>query len=482
MAVIFVGSSLEGRLYAEEVARLVRSEGSEALLWWSDRAFPPSSTLFESLSRILDIVDGAILIATPDDRRIRRGIDIGLSPTQNLMLEFGLFNGRLGPRCVAIMLVEGTQLPSDLGGVKTMQVRSRAHYADGADFVANEIAPHLRPWVQGLDVASNDGSRISNLIRRIAPNMSDRDRMVFKAELLAKQIDLSAFARQPSDVIRETISRYIRVLPGSQTVGFNVKTNVHSYINFSEVPEGSEDERILVDYFSRFLAERCRAEPQLPTLLAISKMAETRILRLAALRLPYPVVSVNPAGPTRDRQIEGYTEVNDRAILVHDVPLAGYHLIECISTLRRARIRADSIVALVRHDGDPRRLNALLGENRVTMHAAATFDSLKLTADLSPLSSRPTTCLICLILTDSEQVPFRDLFTRSQYPSEILEQSSNFAVFADVAPLTPGHVLIVPKHHVNCLADLTERRASRNRGSQSQSKLGQFLLGRKVEW
>ena len=103
--------------------------------------------------------------------------------------------------------------------------------------------------------------------------MSDRDRMVFKAELLAKQIDLSAFARQPSDVIRETISRYIRVLPGSQAVGFNVKTNVHSYINFSEVPEGSEDERILVDYFSRFLAERCRAEPQLPTLLAISKMA-----------------------------------------------------------------------------------------------------------------------------------------------------------------------------------------------------------------
>ena len=46
------------------------------------------------------------------------------------------------------------------------------------------------------------------------------------------------------------------------------------------------------------------------------------------------------------------------------------------------------------------------------MHAAATFDSLKLTADLSPFSSHPATCLICLILTDSDQVPFRDLFTQ----------------------------------------------------------------------
>jgi hypothetical protein len=452
MAVIFVGSSLEGKPYVESVARLVKSEKSVTLLWWSERVFPPNATLFDSLNRILDEVDGTILIATPDDKLTRRGNETFSAPAQNLLLEYGLFWGRLGTRAVAIMQVRDARLPSDLSGVKTMKVASRSNYADDADFDTEEIAPHLRPWIQRLDAASSDGSRIASLIKRIAPHANDRDRLDIKTRMLASQLHPDSIPRQPVDVIEEIISRYTHSHAGPQTVGFDVKTNVHSYINFSEVPEASEDERCLVDYFSRFIAEKCLSEPRKPTLIAISKLGATRILRLAAARLPYPVIVVNPYGPTNDRKIEGFAEVNDRAILIHDVPVAGYHLIECISALRRARITADTIVALVRHDGDPNRLKALLGENRVTMHAAATFDSLKQTTDVAPLSSTPSTCVICLILNDSDQVPFRELFTRSQYPVEVIEQSSNFAVFADVAPLAVGHVLIAPKRHVNCLA------------------------------
>lgn len=73
-------------------------------------------TLLDSLLRLLNEADGALIIATPDDRTTRRGAT-SYAPASNVLLEYGLFTGRLGQARVAIVTVGDPDLPSDLGGV-----------------------------------------------------------------------------------------------------------------------------------------------------------------------------------------------------------------------------------------------------------------------------------------------------------------------------------------------------------------------------
>jgi orotate phosphoribosyltransferase len=69
-------------------------------------------------------------------------------------------------------------------------------------------------------------------------------------------------------------------------------------------------------------------------------VAAQGILQAAADMLPFPRVMVSPYGPNRDNPIEGFYEVGDRAVLLHDVILSGHHPVECISKLRAAGLYA----------------------------------------------------------------------------------------------------------------------------------------------
>lgn len=453
MAVVFVGSSQEGEDYAESVGRVLQAAGSSAMLWWSSDAFPANESLLTSLHNLLDKVDGAILIVTPDDTRASRGHTRVSGPSNNVLLEYGLFAGRLGRSRVAIVRVGETPLPSDLDGVKTMRVRLLREQEDTDTYDSLEMKKHIEPWANRL--TSNDGSRLAEMIRHSAPTISQDRKVKLKADILSSQLNPDSFVRQPPGVLAEIIERYVRAPGHHQTVGFTVKTSVESYLNLADVPPSSDDERCLVDHFASYIADWILSKDIRPTALAISKPAATRVLHAVANRLRYPLLLINPQGPTNDRKIEGYYEVKDRAILVHDVALSSNHLIECISVLRAARVFTDDILTMVRHDGDESTLNLLLGENRVTMHAATQFDSRKRHAEIIEVEAASPSCVVCLIVNDSDQVPFRDLFTRAEVPVEVLNHTSGLAVFADVAPLVPGHVLIVPKTHVTCLADLS---------------------------
>jgi histidine triad (HIT) family protein len=43
-----------------------------------------------------------------------------------------------------------------------------------------------------------------------------------------------------------------------------------------------------------------------------------------------------------------------------------------------------------------------------------------------------------------------------EVPSEIVYQDKDFLAFRDISPQAPKHVLIIPKTHITCLAQLTE--------------------------
>jgi hypothetical protein len=119
---IFVASSKESlefsvglKVEAAVKARL-RNPNTQFEPW--TRAFDLSKTYIESLEKVIEEVDFAILIITPDDRTISRHKRTR-SPRDNVIFELGVFMGSLGrDRCFVLKEESADlKLPTDLLGV-----------------------------------------------------------------------------------------------------------------------------------------------------------------------------------------------------------------------------------------------------------------------------------------------------------------------------------------------------------------------------
>jgi predicted nucleotide-binding protein len=90
---VFIGSSSEGLPIAEAVFRLLSREANAKL--WTHQLFLPGQYPLEVLEAELRANDFAVLVASPDDEIVKRGISES-AMRDNLLLEFGLFSGVLG--------------------------------------------------------------------------------------------------------------------------------------------------------------------------------------------------------------------------------------------------------------------------------------------------------------------------------------------------------------------------------------------------
>jgi predicted nucleotide-binding protein len=114
--IIFMGSSTEGKPLAEALRNQLALPDQIRL--WSEDVFQPSEHTMESLERQLDEADFAILVLTADDIVQSRGAERP-APRDNLVLELGLFMGKLGRLRSMIVVPKGVELkiPSDLLGI-----------------------------------------------------------------------------------------------------------------------------------------------------------------------------------------------------------------------------------------------------------------------------------------------------------------------------------------------------------------------------
>ncbi len=121
---LFVGCSKEGLKIARAVQ--VQLEEDAEVTIWNEGAFGLGKGTLESLERTLSDFDFAILILTPDDITISRG-DASQSPRDNILLELGMFIGRLGRDRTFIIYNRdvGLKLPSDLAGVSMAEFGER---------------------------------------------------------------------------------------------------------------------------------------------------------------------------------------------------------------------------------------------------------------------------------------------------------------------------------------------------------------------
>lgn len=120
---VFVGSSVEAAAIDREIRPILERLGALVVPWQT--IFRVSEFGIESLMRETSGVDGALLIASQDDKTWYRGVE-QMSPRDNIIFEFGLFAGALGRHRVALVEATGPgqarpALPSDLNGLTTIR-------------------------------------------------------------------------------------------------------------------------------------------------------------------------------------------------------------------------------------------------------------------------------------------------------------------------------------------------------------------------
>ncbi len=113
---VFVGSSREGL----EVARAVKVQLSDAgeVELWNEDVFSLSAGTLESAMHALSRFDFAVLVLTPDDVTVSRGVELN-STRDNVLIELGLFIGGLGRERTLMLYCtdRNVKIPSDLAGI-----------------------------------------------------------------------------------------------------------------------------------------------------------------------------------------------------------------------------------------------------------------------------------------------------------------------------------------------------------------------------
>lgn len=145
---LFIGSSSEGREITQSLQTALLSIEHCDPVPWDGNVFEPGGYALDSLLREANRADFAVLIATPDDVVVSRGVE-EVAMRDNIALEFGLFAGVLGRERVFLLSTDTLKLPSDVLGITRLSYRSRR---SDANYVAalNPAALQLKERFEAL--------------------------------------------------------------------------------------------------------------------------------------------------------------------------------------------------------------------------------------------------------------------------------------------------------------------------------------------
>ena len=151
---IFIGSSVEGLDIAK--AFQVNLDYFGEITVWTDGVFTLSRHAYFSLEKKLSSSDFGIFILTGDDIVESRD-KLSYSPRDNIILELGLFCGRLGIEHTFIIhpRIDNLKLPSDLLGIETADYKVHTNH----DLCASLGAVTTR-ITNAISITCEDGIRV----------------------------------------------------------------------------------------------------------------------------------------------------------------------------------------------------------------------------------------------------------------------------------------------------------------------------------
>ena len=113
---VFLASSRESLNDMHKIAFFLEALGCDTLTWDSPDAFLPGTYMLGVIIDVSRAVDAAIFIFAEDDRVWYRSSELH-QPRDNVLVEYGLFAGILGPERALICRKGRPRTPSDLEGI-----------------------------------------------------------------------------------------------------------------------------------------------------------------------------------------------------------------------------------------------------------------------------------------------------------------------------------------------------------------------------
>jgi hypothetical protein len=138
---IFIASSKE----ALEVARAVKQNFDDEadVDIWNENIFHANRNYLDTLLNRASFYDYVIAVFTPDDEAIIREKHTRVT-RDNIIFEFGLFLGRLGPNRTFLILQEDVELFSDWSGIEVAKFRPRENLVAAVGNACSSIRQEMK--------------------------------------------------------------------------------------------------------------------------------------------------------------------------------------------------------------------------------------------------------------------------------------------------------------------------------------------------
>lgn len=175
---LLVASSSEGLRYAKALQKELRPECVSDR--WDEGFFKPGDFTLEALIERSVDYDGAIVLATSDDRVVTRGLDKP-APRDNLILEYGLFVATFGRHRALLVVQDGgarVSLPSDLFGLTFVPFHRGKSARKSVSPVAATIKVLATQWNKEPLLDAAQQSRMNALLELLISELRDRSEIV----------------------------------------------------------------------------------------------------------------------------------------------------------------------------------------------------------------------------------------------------------------------------------------------------------------
>lgn len=265
---MFIGSSFEGLQIAKAIQANLDQDCETTL--WSQGVFGLGEGTLETLVDRLDDFDFATLVLTPDDLiKSRKGSSP--SPRDNVLLELGLFIGRIGRKRTFVVYdrTASLRLPSDLAGVTFATYQP--HASENWQAALGAACTHIERAVRALGTRNKIESTGKELPCSVEIYYHKRGLTKEQADHLIRELDKYGLAATvlehdlpgPPDSV--FIGSYVRAGDARFVLGllpYNVK-----YLFRPDYPESeggdSSGRKIGIGYVSSYNADKRtrRAEP-----------------------------------------------------------------------------------------------------------------------------------------------------------------------------------------------------------------------------
>lgn len=189
---LFIASSGEGLFVAKAIKDRLQ-DLAVVDIWDEEEIFSEDKNFLNSLLNLSSFYDYAIMVLTADDQLTKRAEEMKTA-RDNVIFEFGLFLGRIGPNRAFGICEKGLALPSDFFEVEMIQFE-RGDFEASIDRAIAQIIPVLEGFAFSYEFSLLPSTTLAigyykNFVEKIATSLQKRHTITLMTSDENREINL----------------------------------------------------------------------------------------------------------------------------------------------------------------------------------------------------------------------------------------------------------------------------------------------------